>query len=166
MYSEKKKRNIQVSSSNKWLSYCQYFMFCWFKPFRMWIKFTIFFLLFYWNLLLLLLLWTKYRESYYFLSKSSYANPRQLFVKSGIGDYVSGILVCVKCFGTGTNLLCQIKNWFTYCAVHKLFVPVSLVSAGTKIFVGAQKANQFLVWPKKFGPAQNILCRHKTFCDL
>ena len=49
------------------------------------------------------------------------------------------------------------QNWCTHCAGPKLFVPVSLVSAGTKNFEGALKAFQFLVWHKNFGLALNIL---------
>ena len=49
-----------------------------------------------------------------------------------------------KMFCAGPNILCQTKNWTVF-------------SATPKSLWLAQYVNQFLVWHKKFGPAQNIL---------
>ena len=48
-----------------------------------------------------------------------------------------------------TNILCQTKKWFAFSKIG--------FCAGTKVFEEALNAVKFLGWPKKFGPAQNIL---------
>ena len=48
-----------------------------------------------------------------------------------------------------TNILCQTKKWFAFSKIG--------FCASTKFFEKALNAVKFLVWLKKFGPAQNIL---------
>ena len=48
-----------------------------------------------------------------------------------------------------TNILCQTKRWFAFSKIG--------FCAGTNDFEEALNAVKFLVWLKKFGPAQNIL---------
>ena len=48
-----------------------------------------------------------------------------------------------------TNILYQTKRWFAFSKIG--------FCAGTKVFEEALNAVKFLVWLKKFGPAQNIL---------
>ena len=48
-----------------------------------------------------------------------------------------------------TNIFCQTKRWFAFSKIG--------FCAVTKVFEEALNAVKFLVWLKKFGPAQNIL---------
>ena len=48
-----------------------------------------------------------------------------------------------------TNILCQTKRWFAFSKIG--------FCAGTNVFEEALNAVKFLVWLKKFAPAQNIL---------
>ena len=62
------------------------------------------------------------------------------------------------------NFLSQPKNLIVFSASSKIFVPtqkIILLNAnnflsGTKCLRLPQYVNKFLVWHKKFGPAQNI----------
>ena len=63
-----------------------------------------------------------------------------------------------KMFCASPNFLSQPKNLTAFSASSKTFVPAQKpILSGTKCFWLPQYVNKFLVWHKKFGPAQNIL---------
>ena len=69
-----------------------------------------------------------------------------------------------KMFCAGPNILCQSKNLTAFSASSKTFVLAQqfywmqiIFLSGTKCLWLPQYINKFLVWHKKFGPAQNIL---------
>ena len=72
---------------------------------------------------------------------------------------------CPKIFCAGPNFLSQTKNLTAFSASSKTFVPAQksillnaiIFLSGTKCLWLPQYVNNFLVWHKKFGPAQNIL---------
>ena len=70
-----------------------------------------------------------------------------------------------KMFCAGPNFLSQPKHLTAFSASSKTFVPAQkhfywmqiIFLSGTKCLWLTQYVNKFLLWHKKFGPAQNIL---------
>ena len=69
-----------------------------------------------------------------------------------------------KMFNAGPTLLSWSKNSIAFSAFLNFFMPAQkpnllnlLNLFGTKLLGLPQIVYQFLVWPKKFGPAQNSL---------